>query len=100
MKASEPHSRIEIYGKKKQEGYCLLVKDYGVGIKREECERITEAFYMVDKSRSRSRNGAGLGLALCSVILELHQSRLQIESELGKGSNISFIIPYKTKKEF
>ena len=47
---------------------------------------------MVDKSRSRSRNGAGLGLALCAEILSLHGSRLEIESETGKGSCFSFVL--------
>ena len=48
---------------------------------------------MVDKSRSRSRNGAGLGLALCVEILKLHHSELVIESTLGEGSCISFLLP-------
>ena len=47
---------------------------------------------MVDKSRSRSRNGAGLGLALCAEILTLHGSRLEIESEIGKGTCMSFVL--------
>ncbi len=92
-KASEPGQRIEITGKRVNGGYCFAVRDYGVGIQEEECKKITEAFYMVDKSRSRSRNGAGLGLALCTSILELHHSKLTIESVLGEGSNISFVIP-------
>ena len=50
---------------------------------------------MVDKSRSRSCNGAGLGLALCTEILKLHDSGLQIESTLGKGTSISFVISGK-----
>ena len=48
---------------------------------------------MVDKSRSRSRNGAGLGLALCAEILALHDSRLEIRSELGEGTQMSFWLP-------
>ncbi len=92
-KASEPGSTVEIIGKKCQDGYWLAVKDYGVGIPREECRKITEAFYMVDKSRSRSKNGAGLGLALCTEILELHRSNLVIESTLGEGSCIGFLLP-------
>ena len=71
------------------------MKDHGVGIPEEELHKITKAFYMVDKSRSRSRNGAGLGLALCEEILLLHHSRLEIESEPGKGSCFSFVIPWE-----
>ncbi len=92
-KASESGSVVEVIGKSCEKGYLFMVKDTGVGIPEEECRKITEAFYMVDKSRSRSRNGAGLGLALCVEILRLHQSELVIESTLGEGSCISFLLP-------
>lgn len=92
-KASESGSRIEIRGERREDGYLFAVKDYGVGIPAEECKRITEAFYMVDKSRSRSKNGAGLGLSLCAQILSLHHSELMIESTVGEGSCFSFLIP-------
>lgn len=93
IKASEPGQQIEIRGRKEPGGYRFEVQDYGVGIPKEECRKITEAFYMVDKSRSRSRNGAGLGLALCTAVLELHHSHLEIESVQGEGSTIGFYIP-------
>ena len=54
---------------------------------------------MVDKSRSRSRNGAGLGLALCTEILTLHGSRLEIDSEPGKGTCMSFVLPEFFERE-
>ena len=47
---------------------------------------------MVDKSRSRKQGGAGLGLALCSAIVQVHESRLNINSTLGKGTTIYFDI--------
>ena len=72
--------------------YYFTVRDYGVGIPQEEQAKITQAFYMVDKSRSRSRNGAGLGLALCAEILALHGAALDIESEPGKGTSMSFAL--------
>lgn len=92
-KASQQGGLIEVMGKRVRDGYRFAVRDYGVGIPKTEQARITEAFYMVDKSRSRSRNGAGLGLALCAEILSLHQSGLEIESEPGRGSCIGFVIP-------
>ena len=94
-KASEPGSPVDVDGYALSEGYRFSVKDHGVGIPEEELHKITKAFYMVDKSRSRSRNGAGLGLALCEEILLLHHSRLEIESEPGKGSCFSFVIPWE-----
>lgn len=92
-KASEPGGCIEIYGRSQAKGYCFAVRDYGIGIPKEEQQKIMKAFYMVDKSRSRSKNGAGLGLALCAEILELHGSRLEIQSEPGKGTCMSFVLP-------
>ena len=92
-KASEPGERIWIGGQRQGEGYRFFVEDHGIGIPREEQDKIIKAFYMVDKSRSRSRNGAGLGLALCAEILALHDSRLEIRSELGEGTQMSFWLP-------
>lgn len=97
-KASEPGSIVEVIGKKEDKGYRFLVKDHGIGIPKQELQKITKAFYMVDKSRSRSRNGAGLGLALCAEILTLHNSSLKIESTLGEGTCISFLL-LETKME-
>lgn len=98
-KASEPGSTIEILGKKEENGYRFMVSDHGIGIPEQELQKITKAFYMVDKSRSRSRNGAGLGLSLCTEILSLHKSSLEIESVLGKGTSIGFVLPEWGKEE-
>ena len=67
----------------------------GVGGPREEQKNINKAFYMVDKSRARSKDEADLGLALGAEILLLHGGKLEIESEPGKGSCISFVLPDK-----
>ena len=93
IKASEEGQTVEITGRHMENGYYFQVRDEGIGIPEEELHKITEAFYMVDKSRSRAHNGAGLGLALCTAILELHHSSLKIESTQGFGSCMSFLIP-------
>ena len=98
-KASEAGGMIEVEGHRLETGYRFVVKDYGVGIPREEQRNVVKAFYMVDKSRARSKNGAGLGLALCKEILQLHDSVLEIESEPGKGTCIGFTLPNQGKEE-
>ncbi|MCI8798897.1 MAG: HAMP domain-containing protein [Lachnospiraceae bacterium] len=98
-KASSEGGLVEVYGKRRENAYAFCVKDYGVGIPEEELKKVTEAFYMVDKSRSRSKNGAGLGLALCVEILRLHESELLIESKVGEGTIISFEIPDRQEEE-
>ena len=99
FKASEPGSRIEVHGRSEEKGYRFTVRDYGIGIPAEELSKITQAFYMVDKSRSRSHNGAGLGLALCAQILALHDSRLEIGSAPGEGTSVSFLLREVKKEE-
>lgn len=98
-KASGEGDLVEVLGKRTEDSYTFCVRDHGVGIPREELKKVTEAFYMVDKSRSRSKNGAGLGLALCVEILRLHDSELVIESTLGKGTSIHFVIPDRTEEK-
>ena len=61
-------------------GYEVKTVDNGRGIPKEEIGRITEAFYMVDKSRSRKEGGAGIGMALCQRIIQLHGASMQIDS--------------------
>ena len=66
--------------------------DQGRGIPDRELNKITEPFYMVDKSRSRAEGGAGLGLALCKEIAELHQGHLRFESQEGKGTIVTVML--------
>lgn len=75
-----------------EEGHVVLsVSDTGIGIPKEDQERIFERFYRVDKSRSKSTGGTGLGLAIVKHIVEQHSARLEIRSELGKGTEIKVI---------
>ncbi len=89
-KASEDHGLIRIRATPTEDGFLFSVLDYGRGIPPEALSRLTEPFYMVNKSRSRAQGGAGLGLALCQKIAELHHSTLSFSSELGKGTCVSF----------
>ena len=87
-KASSPGTTIELTGSILKGCYKIAVTDHGTGIPQEELSRITDAFYMVDKSRARAQHGAGLGLALCDKIAKLHQTELHFESELGVGTSV------------
>ena len=64
----------------------LAVADQGEGIAPEHIARVTERFYRVDTSRSRSLGGTGLGLSIVKHIVERHRGRLNIDSELGRGT--------------
>ncbi|WP_024870942.1 phosphate regulon sensor histidine kinase PhoR [Tolumonas lignilytica] len=69
------------------------VTDEGEGIALEHLGRLTDRFYRVDKARSRQTGGSGLGLAIVKHALSHHDSMLNVESTLGKGSRFSFRIP-------
>ena len=85
-KASSPGGTVALRGEAMEGGYRLTVSDQGRGIPDSELGKITEPFYMVDKSRSRAEGGAGLGLALCQKIVDLHQGTLRFQSREGEGT--------------
>lgn len=88
-KASAPGAPVEILCADGGTTVTLTVADHGCGIPRDQLDRVTEPFYMVDKSRARRQGGSGLGLALCQRIAAAHGSTLHIESEPGKGTRVS-----------
>ncbi len=92
-KALSEGGDIWLSGRVTEEGYEVAVQDNGCGMPQEEIDKITEAFYMVDKSRSRKQGGAGLGMTLCSRIVEVHEARWYIRSEEGKGTKIRVVFP-------
>ncbi len=97
-KACEESGRIWLVGQRTELGYCLLVQDNGRGIPVEEIHKITEAFYMVDKSRARKEGGAGIGMALCKRIVELHNAEWKITSEVGKGTRVTIDFPTEERE--
>ena len=92
VKASEPGQPVEVQAAEGGDTVTLTVADHGCGIPQSEISRVTEPFYMVDKSRARKQGGSGLGLALCKRIAEVHGSDLHIESTPGEGTRVSVIL--------
>ena len=73
--------------------YEVTIKDNGIGISEEDQKKIFDEFYMVDKSRARKEGGAGLGMSLVSIILNRHNAKVLIDSELGKGTTFTIKWP-------
>ena len=91
-KASPPGQTVTLAGAPEEGGYRLTVADRGRGIPERDLEKITEAFYMVDKSRSRAEGGAGLGLALCKTIAAFHGGALRFASQEGEGTTVEVML--------
>ena len=90
-KASEEGGKVRLNAYREGGNAILEVQDFGFGIPEEEVQKITQAFYMVDKSRSRESGGAGLGLALTERILKKNGGELQIRSRVGEGTTMRVV---------
>jgi len=86
---------IRITVEKDGENAVVQVRDTGIGIPREEQERIFKRFYRVDKSRSKESGGVGLGLSIAEWIAKAHQGRIELNSELNRGSTFTVYLPLK-----
>lgn len=71
----------------------VIVEDTGIGIPKEDLDRIFERFYRVDKSHSNQKKGSGLGLSIVKHGAKFHNAEMEVESELGKGTKITIIFP-------
>jgi signal transduction histidine kinase len=73
----------------------ISVEDSGIGIPPQDIDRIFERFYVVNKSRTRSIGGTGLGLSIVKHIIERHNGKIEVKSEINKGSTFKILLPHK-----
>ena len=93
IKFSKVGDEIFVDVKDKNEFVEISVKDNGIGIEEKNLEMIFHRFKQVDKSLSRNVEGTGIGLSLVKSIVELHSGRIYAESEFGKGSKFTVLLP-------
>lgn len=91
-KAVEGSGKIVLNGQMRGDEYVVTITDSGKGMEAKELSKITEAFYMVDKSRSRKQGGVGLGLAICKEILLLHGFDISFDSTVNVGTTVTIIM--------
>ena len=90
IRYTPPKGKIKIDARNKGEWVEVAVIDNGIGISREDLSRVFERFYTVDKGRSRESGGTGLGLSIVKHIIEAHGGKVDVQSQLGKGSEFCF----------
>jgi signal transduction histidine kinase len=86
-KASDKGGTIELLA----QGNIISIKDHGKGIPSDELNKITQPFYMADKSRSKAAGGIGLGLTIAEQIAQLHGAKLLFESAVGVGTTVKVV---------
>lgn len=95
IKYNKDGGTVFVNVKNNAENIILSVRDTGIGIPKEQQERIFERFYRVDKSHSKEVGGTGLGLSIVKHAAKLHDAKITLESEVGKGTEITVIFPKK-----
>ena len=95
IKFSDEGDEIFVQIKDKNEFVQISVKDNGIGIEDEYLDMIFDRFKQVDRSLSRNTEGTGVGLSLVKSIVELHGGNIHAQSEFGKGSKFTVMLPSK-----
>jgi signal transduction histidine kinase len=90
---SKQGGKVVVSSIQTEEGCEIRVEDNGIGIDKEDLEKIFNRFYRVDKSKSRQTGGSGLGLPIVKALVDRLGGRISIRSELGSGTEVEFFIP-------
>jgi len=89
-----PESGKVIIAADEADAYAVVsIIDMGIGVPQDEIQRLGERFYRVDKTRSRDLGGTGLGLSIVKHLMIAHGGRMEIESQLGRGTKVSLFFP-------
>ncbi|RAZ66950.1 cell wall metabolism sensor histidine kinase WalK [Planococcus maitriensis] len=95
LKYSPEGGKIRFSVREKEGELLVSISDEGMGIPKENVERIFDRFYRVDRARSRAMGGTGLGLAISKEMINAHGGTIWAESQYGKGTSIYFTLPYE-----
>jgi signal transduction histidine kinase len=89
------HGRVEIAVTQEEGQFLYRVTDTGIGIAKEDLDRVFDDFRQVDATIMRDFGGTGLGLSITKKFIEMHNGRIWVESEPGQGSTFWFSIPIR-----
>ena len=94
IKYTTENGKVDVKLSHDEQQIKLTVKDSGIGMSNEECEKIWERFYRTNASKKFAK-GSGLGLSIAKELVELHDGRLRVNSEQGKGTIFTLLPPMK-----
>lgn len=98
VKYSDPPAHVVITLDQTQDQISMQITDHGIGISKQEVTHIFERFYRVNKTRSQKTGGSGLGLSIVETVIRKHFGKITVDSELGKGTTFTVILPKRSKK--
>jgi len=93
IKYTNPGGRVTISLREEERSVVGIVQDTGVGISPEDMPRIFDEFYRAESAKKMDTHGTGLGLSIAKRVVELYGGQLDVQSELGKGSKFTFVLP-------
>jgi two-component system phosphate regulon sensor histidine kinase PhoR len=93
LKYTPTGGRVEVTASDDAETVMIEIADTGIGIPKVDQTRIFERFYRVDRARSRDLGGTGLGLSIVKHIVEAHEGKISVHSEMGKGTRFAILLP-------
>jgi len=100
IKYSKPPAQVHVHLENQNDMIVMTIGDKGLGIPAEDLERIFERFYAVDKARSRSMGGSGLGLSIVERIVEKHQGKIDVTSQVGEGTTFTLTFPIPSDDQY
>jgi signal transduction histidine kinase len=93
IKYNKPNGSIQITGVRHSDTTRITIADTGIGIPKDQMDKIFEPFYCVDKSRSRELGGNGLGLSITKAVIDKHGGSIQVQSEVGVATTFEVELP-------
>ena len=97
IKYTHENGSVSVEARTLDDSVEIWVNDTGIGIAREDQDKVFQRFTQIDSSATRSQGGTGLGLAIVRELVEMHGGAIRVQSKLGKGSSFIFTVPISTK---
>ncbi|MDX5593558.1 PAS domain-containing sensor histidine kinase [Pseudovibrio sp. SPO723] len=96
VKFTPDNGKVTVSGNQTKDFVALTIADNGIGIAKKDIDRLAKPFVQVENQFTKTHKGSGLGLAIARSLCELHGGRMELKSEVGKGTEVTIYLPIKT----